>query len=209
MRSGVYTGCSTSSRSTRRTGGTPGRSDPGSPASPTPSPGRQPAPLGCGLPGPRSLARGASSTDRLRPQRPSRHRGPPLCFYPRPHVLLPQLYRRVSTSDRTAGRLLPGPAVAPQQRPRTRPPSRETVGRVPTPFPTVPPEPRTTSGGPAIPSKPCLLQSVRATDRSDTRNAAATPRFVSPASKRATASSLILPEPLSRRRSNRRPAVPH
>lgn len=59
----------------------------------------------------------ASATGRPRPRRRSRLRGPPLCFYLRPHLLLPQLHCFVVTFDRSAGRLLPGPAVPLQQPP--------------------------------------------------------------------------------------------
>ncbi len=60
----------------------------------------------------------ASATGWPRPRRRSRPRGPPPCFYLRPHLLLPQLNCVVVTFDRPAGRLLPGPAMALQQPPR-------------------------------------------------------------------------------------------
>lgn len=47
----------------------------------------------------------------------ARHPGPPRCFYPGPHLLLPDLDRPIVALQRAAGRDLRGPAVQTQQLP--------------------------------------------------------------------------------------------
>lgn len=121
----------------------------------------------------------ASATDWPRPRRRSRLRGPPPCFYPRPHLLLPQLDRLVVPLDRPTGRLLPRPAMALQQPPgplhratdveqppdqrlhapasTAGPPTRERADYAPTPAQDMPFAPRSALGAQANPSADTAL----------------------------------------------------